>query len=132
MYKSERRPIHTTKHRLICTNQTETHTYQQNLYALRTDCFGHTWCSTNYVIFADNCTASWPLPCLACCLPVVPDDNGKQKMEPIKIKVSQLPSLWLQQNPLQEFANIIASRDTSAGRILSTWVKTGQTFIVAL
>ena len=31
MYKSEHRPIHTTKHRLICPNQTETHTYQQIL-----------------------------------------------------------------------------------------------------
>ena len=47
-YQSEHRHIHTTKHRLICTNKTETHVYQQNLYALRTDCFGHTWRSPDH------------------------------------------------------------------------------------
>ena len=60
-YQSEHRHIHTTKHRLICTNQTETHMYQQNLYALRTDCFGHTWRSPDHIIFGDEvdgCDAS--------------------------------------------------------------------------
>ena len=37
-YQSEHRPIHTTKHRHICTNQTETHTYQQIL-SQNTDIF---------------------------------------------------------------------------------------------
>ena len=37
-YQSEQRHIHTTKHRHICTNQTETHTYQQIL-SQNTDIF---------------------------------------------------------------------------------------------
>ena len=32
----------------MCTNQSETHTYQQNIYNLHTDCFGHTWRSPDH------------------------------------------------------------------------------------
>ena len=76
-----------------------------------------------------NRTTSWPLPCLACRLLVVLNEDGRQKMGSNKMKrsVNCLPFAFGFGNILRHckiLSTLLAGRDASVGRILSRRVET--------